>query len=179
MVRYVHHRLISVVEAGVAVAVTAPVAFAVRGLPRVEGDHMLLVLSLACLSACLGMPAVPTRLTWLEGEKRDFENAVPLADPEAVLPTPRESMRRSFQRGFVAFVALPSLIPGLFWGPWATGLMFLFVSERIGKGVSVYFWERRHGVLLWYGGVEEQPLEKGQFLYSSPRSATPPVTSLT
>ncbi|ELP69347.1 hypothetical protein ACKI1I_40695 [Streptomyces turgidiscabies] len=47
------------------------------------------------------------------------------------------------------------------------------MGERIVKGVYVYFWERRHGVLLWRGRVEEQPLGKDQFLYSSPRITTP------
>lgn len=173
MVRYVHHQLITVVEAGIAVAVTAPVVFGVRGLPQVDSAMVALLLSFAGASALFGLLAVSTRLNWLGGEKRDFESAVPLTDPEAILPAPRESLRRSFDGGFVVIVGLPFLVFGLLWAPWAIGSAVLFVPERIVKGVYVFFWERRHGVLLWRGKVEEQPLGKGQFLCSSPRIATP------
>lgn len=174
MVRYVHHQLITVVEAGVAMAVTAPVVFGVRGLPQqVDSAKVDLLLYFAGLSALFGLLAASTRLSWLGGEKRDFESAVPLTDPEAILPAPRESLRRSFHGVFVVVVGLPSLVFGLLWGPWAIGWAVFLVPERIVKGVYVFFWERRHGVLLWRGQVEEQPLGKDQFLYSSPRIATP------
>lgn len=61
---------------------------------------------------------------------------------------------------------------GLLWNPWAVAWAVLLVPERIVKGVYVFFWERRHGVLLWFGNVEEQPLGKGEFLYSSPRTSS-------
>ncbi|MGW1669478.1 hypothetical protein [Streptomyces sp. NPDC002324] len=173
MVRYVHHQLITVVEAGVAVAVTAPVVFGVRGLPQVDSAKVPLLLYLAGASALFGLLAVSTRLHWLGGEKHDLESAVPLTDPEAILPAPRESLRRSFDGGFVLIVGLPSLVFGLLWDPWAIGWAVFFVPERIVKGVYVFFWEQRHAVLLWRGKVEEQPLGKDQFLYSSPRIATP------
>ncbi|MFJ6837035.1 hypothetical protein [Streptomyces sp. NPDC091209] len=38
--------------------------------------------------------------------------------------------------------------------------------------MGAFFWERRHGVVLWRGRVEEQPLGKGRYLCSSPRMAT-------
>ncbi|MFD5813711.1 hypothetical protein [Streptomyces sp. NPDC127038] len=173
MVRYVHHQLAAIVEVGVAVAVTAPVVLGVRGLPQADSRKALPLLCILGASALFGLMAVSTRSRWLIGEKRDFESAVPLTDPEAILPTPRESMRRSFAGPFVVFVALVSLVFGLLWGPWAFGWALFFVPDRIVKGVYVFFWERRHGVLLWYGKVEQQPLGKRQFLYSSPRIATP------
>ncbi|MEU1515637.1 hypothetical protein ABZ490_26390 [Streptomyces sp. NPDC005811] len=172
MVRYVHHQLITVVEAGVAVAVTAPVIFGVRGLPRMDSAQVSTLLWFTGANAFVGLLAVSTRSSWLGGEKRDFETAVPLADPEAILPAPRESLRRSFHGGFAAIVALPSLVFGLLWDPWAIGIAVFILPERIVKGVYAIFWERRHGVLLWRGQVKEQPLGKGQFLYSSPRIAT-------
>lgn len=173
MVRYVHHQLAAVVEAGVAMAVTVPVIFGLRGLPQADSEKVLLALYLAGVSALLGLLAVLTRPWWLSGEKRDFESAVPLNDPEAILPAPRESMRRSFDGSFVVIVGLPILLLGLLWDPWAVGWGIVFIPERFIKGVCVSFWERRHGVLLWLGRVEEQPLGKGQFLYSSLRSTTP------
>ena len=173
MVRYVHHQLATVVEVGVAMAVTAPVIFGVRGLPQTESGVVFPLLGVLGVSALFGLMAVSTRSYWLGGERRDFESAVPLNDPEAMLPAPRESMRRSFAGPFVVIVALPTLIFGLLWGPWAVGWGLLFVPERIVKGLYMLFWEQRHGVLLWRGKVEEQPLGKRQFLYSSPRIATP------
>lgn len=57
------------------------------------------------------------------------------------------------------------LVFSLLWGSWAIGWAAFFVPERIVKGVYAFFWERRHGVLLWRGRVEEQPLGKDQFPY--------------
>ncbi|MFE1285852.1 hypothetical protein [Streptomyces sp. NPDC058751] len=99
--------------------------------------------------ALVGLLAVSIRPYWLGGEKRDFENTVPLTDPEATLPTPRESMRRSFAVPAAVLVALSSLLFGLFWDFWGIGWGFSLVPERIIRGVYAFFWERRHGVLLW------------------------------
>ncbi|NEC90650.1 hypothetical protein [Streptomyces sp. SID12501] len=163
----------TIVEVGVAVAVTAPVVFGVRGLPQGDNGNVLFPLWIAGAAALFGLLEGSTRSRWLGGEKRDFESAVPLTDPEAILPAPRESMRRSFGIPFVVFVGLATLVFGLLWDPWAVVFGVLYVPERLAKGVYTFFWERRHGVLLWYGEIEEQPLGKGQFLYSSPRIATP------
>ncbi|QQM46198.1 hypothetical protein [Streptomyces liliifuscus] len=173
MVRYVHHQLATIVEVGVAMAVTAPVVFGVRGLPHAESGKVVSLLAVLGASALFGLMAISIRSHWLGGEKRDFESAVALTDPETILSDPRESMRRSFDGSFVVFVALSCLVFGLLWGPWGIGWAVVFIPERIVKGVYVSFWERRHGVLLWRGRVEEQPLGKGQFLYSSPRNTMP------
>ncbi|MFF3448496.1 hypothetical protein ACFYXJ_15360 [Streptomyces sp. NPDC002667] len=173
MVRYVHHQLATIVEVGIAIAVTAPVVLAVRGLPHLDSGIVLPLLAGLGASALFGLMTVSTRSRWLTGEKGDFESAVPLAEPETMVPAPRESMRRSFAGHFVVFVALTSLAFGLLWAPWAVGWGLYFVPERLVKAVYVFFWERRHGVLLWYGKVDEQPLGERQFLYSSPRSAMP------
>ncbi|MER6441613.1 hypothetical protein ABT275_35445 [Streptomyces sp. NPDC001185] len=170
MVRYVHLQLATVVEVAVAMAVVAPVVLVVHGLP--QDNYVLPAMCLIGASALFGLLAVLTRSGWLGGEKRDFENAVPLADPEAI-PTPQESLRRSFDGPFAVVVAVPTLVLGLIWGPWGMTWALFLVPERIVKGVYIYFWERHHGVLLWRGRVEEQPLEKSQFLYSSPRIAVP------
>ncbi|NEB02727.1 hypothetical protein [Streptomyces sp. SID13726] len=163
----------TVVEVGAAVAVSAPVAFGVRGLPQLDSAKVAALLYLAGASAFFGLLAVSTRLNWLGGEKGDFESAVPLTAPEAILPSPRKSLLRSFDVAFVVIVTLPSLAFGLLWSPWGIGWLVFFVPERIVKGVYALLWERRHDVLLWRGSVAEQPLGKGQFLYSSPRTAMP------
>ncbi|NEC92399.1 hypothetical protein [Streptomyces sp. SID12501] len=173
MVRYVHHQLATIVEAGVAMAFAAPVVFGVRGLPRAESDKVLSLLGILGISTLFGLLAISVRSHWLGGEKRYLESVVPLTDPKATLPAPRESMRRSFDGSFVVFVALSSLVFGLLYDPWAIGWAVVFIPERIVKGVYMSSWERRHGVLVWCGKVEEQPLGKGQFLYSSARNTTP------
>lgn len=48
----------------------------------------------------------------------------------------------------------------------------VLVPERLTKGAYATYWERRHGVLLWRGHVPDQPLGKGQYLYSSLRQPT-------
>ncbi|MEU9878066.1 hypothetical protein [Streptomyces phaeochromogenes] len=163
----------TIVEVGVAMAVTAPVVFGVRGPQQGDSGKVLYVLGVFGASALFGLLAISTRSHWMGGEKRDFESAVALNDPEALLPAPHESMRRSFDGSFVVFVALSCLAFGLLWGPWGVGWAVVFIPERIVKGVYASFWERRHGVLLWRGRVEAQPLGEGQFLYSSPRNTTP------
>ncbi|MFJ7964539.1 hypothetical protein [Streptomyces sp. NPDC096324] len=173
MVRYVHHQLAVIVEVGVAVAVTAPVVFGVRGLPQADSEKALLALYFIGAVGFSGLLAISTRSRWLGGEKYRFESIVSLTDPEAILPTPHESMRRSFDGLFVVHIALLSLVFGLLWDPWGIAWGLGLIPDRIVMGVYVFFWERRHGILLWYGNVEEQPLGKGQFFYSSPRFSTP------
>lgn len=172
MVRYVHQQLMIFVEAACAMAITAPVVSGVRGVPKVSSDlwpYLLFILGGCALFGALAC----SRWRWLGGEKRDFETAVPLANPEAVLPAPKEALRRSFYGGFVVILAVPSLVVGLIWEPLAILWPLAFVPDRAVKGTYMAYWERRHGVLLWRGHVEEQPLGKGQFLYSSARVTTP------
>ncbi|MDX3451971.1 hypothetical protein PV396_08420 [Streptomyces sp. ME02-8801-2C] len=171
MVRYVHHQLAAAVEMVIAMAVTMPVIFGVRGLPHAGGGSVILLLGF--LGAFFGLLAVSVRSHWLGGEKREFENAAALADPETILPAPRESIRGSFDGSFIVFTAMFSLVFGLLWGPWVNIWVVVSIPERIVKGVYASFWERRHGVLLWRGRIAEQPLGKGQFLYSSPRNPSP------
>lgn len=172
MVRYVHHQLMIFAEAGCAVAITAPVVFGVRGVPTISSELWLTFLVLGGVTAAFGVLAC-SRWSWLGGEKRDFETAVPLANAKAVLPAPKEALRRSFYGGFVALLVVPCLVVGLIWEPLVVFWPFVFVPDRAVKGVYAASWERRHGVLLWRGHVEEQPLGKGQFLYSSERLPTP------
>ncbi|MFF2364069.1 hypothetical protein ACFVU0_15360 [Streptomyces sp. NPDC058122] len=174
MVRYAHFQLMAAVEAGIATVAVAPVVLGVRGLPHAEGDDWVLLLYLVGMSAFSGLMAGMTGMRWLGGEKGSYDSAVPVADPKTVLPTRRQSLRRSFDGGFVVMSGLSCLFMGLIWSSW--GILFacvFFAPERVGKGVSVLLWERRHGLLLWRGRLDEQPLEKWRSLYSSPRAAVP------
>ncbi|MFJ7948862.1 transposase [Streptomyces sp. NPDC096354] len=172
MVRYVHSQLMTCVEVACAMAIVTPVVSGVRGVPKFSSDQWPVLLSFLGAIALFGALAC-TPLRWLGGRQRDFETAVPLANPEAVLPTPKEALRRSFDGGFVVVVVVPSLVVGLMWPPFAFFWPLVFVPDRAIKGIYVAHWERRHGVLLWHGHVKEQPLGKDQLFYSSARVPTP------
>ncbi|MGX4695162.1 hypothetical protein [Streptomyces sp. JNUCC 63] len=166
MRRYVHHELTTIAEAVCAVAISVPVVFGVRGIPKVDAGWRAAVAVIA-LGAVYGV-LTSTRLTWLGGEKRDFERAVPL-NPDTALPTPGESLRHSLDGRFVAFLVVSTLVVALFWEPLAALLPLIFVPDRLAKAAYAAYWERRHGIMLWRGHVPDQPLEEGQYLYSSIR----------
>ncbi|MFC9097873.1 hypothetical protein [Streptomyces sp. NPDC057072] len=167
MRRYVHHQLSAVIEAVGAACVSAPVAFVLGGVPDV---HVALwaVVVLTVLTLVFGALAC-TRVAWLGGERRDFEAAVPLADPDRVLPAPCESLRRSLDVGFPVLLAASGVIGALLWGSPAGLWPLVFVPDRLANAAFGTYWERRHGVVLWLGNVPEQPLAKNQWLYSSVR----------
>ncbi|GAA3784914.1 hypothetical protein [Streptomyces chiangmaiensis] len=167
MRRYVHDQLAAAVEAVGATAVSVPVAFAVRGVPQ-AAEVWWAVAFFTALAAVFGVLAC-TPVRWSGGKKRDFERAVPLADSERGLPAPGDSLRRSFDWGFPAFLAVSGLVGALLWGPMAGLWPLLFVPERLVKAAYGTYWERRHGVVLWMGLVSDQPLGKNEFLYSSVR----------
>ncbi|MGW1736370.1 hypothetical protein OG830_01935 [Streptomyces sp. NBC_00121] len=171
MDRYAHNELTVVVEAVCAVAISASVVFGLRGVPRIDADAGWLIAFYIALNGLFGVLAC-TRLKWLGGEKRDFESAVPLANSDTVLPTPGKSLWRSFDWGFFAFLVVPCLVVALVWEPLVALWPLVLVPDRLAKGVYVTYWERRHGVLLWRGHVPDQPLGKGQRLYSSVRQPT-------
>ncbi|MFB6963532.1 hypothetical protein ACFCYB_43115 [Streptomyces sp. NPDC056309] len=166
MRRYVHNELTTVAEAVCAAAISASVVFGVRGIPKVDVGWQLAAAVIA-LSAVFGVLAC-TRLRWLGGEKRDFEKAVPL-NPDTVLPTLGESLRRSLDLGFVAYLVVSTLVIALFWEPLVALLPLMFVPDRLAKAAYAAYWERRHGVMLWRGHVPDQPLDEGRYFYSSVR----------
>ncbi|MFE7232455.1 hypothetical protein ACWCRF_32290 [Streptomyces sp. NPDC002405] len=166
MRRYVHNELATVAEAVCTVALSTPVGFGVHGIPKADADWQAIPAVIA-LSAVLGVLAC-TRWTWLGGKKRDFERAVPL-NPDTVLPARGESLRRSLDPGFVTVVVVPTLLLALFWEPWAALLPLIFVPDRLTGAAYAAYWERCYGVMLWQGHVPDQPLEDGQYLYSSVR----------
>ncbi|MFE2296877.1 hypothetical protein ACFXAW_01620 [Streptomyces sp. NPDC059445] len=174
MVRYAHFQLMATVESSIALAVAAPVVLGVHGLSSVEGrDVTYAVLGVAGLSAFFGLPAGLTRVRCLGGERHYFDAAVPLSDPGAVLPSTRRSLRHSFDGSSAVVFGLLFLVMGLVWNFWTVLFAYgLVAPERVARGLSVLLWERRHGLLLWRGRVEEQPLEHWRSLYSSPRATT-------
>ncbi|UUU36136.1 hypothetical protein JIX56_43420 [Streptomyces sp. CA-210063] len=167
MVRYVHHELITAVEAACALIVTVPLVLWLRDVPKSDAELWRTGLGVAAVLAVSGL--LSCTVGWPGSEKREFETALPLADPEAVLPTPQESLRRSFGLPFVGFLTAASLVVALAWESLAAFLPLLFVPARLVTGTYSAYWERRHGLLLWRGHVTGQPLGEKQYLYSSPR----------
>lgn len=168
-VQDVHHESMTVVGALCALAVNGIVVLIVRGVPEVDSDAAWLFLgTLIAVSAVFGV-IVCTRLRWLGGRKQDLENAVSLTNTGAILPTQGESLRRSFDWGFLSVLVVPTLVAALVWEPWFAFRPLTLLPDRLTAGVHGLYWERRHNVLLWRGNVAAHPLEKGQFLYASAR----------
>ncbi|WP_141698329.1 hypothetical protein [Streptomyces lushanensis] len=155
-----------------ASAVSAAVAFGVRGIPATEDSHgrwvFLFLLGACALGGLLGASRIPHI-----SEVRTFETAVPLNDPEAVLPGDDTVRHHLVDRSSFLLFLVPSLIAALFWSPWAALYPLPLSAEWLVRACVAARWERRHGLLLWGGAVKEQPLGKGQLLYSSVRPVSP------
>lgn len=147
--------------------VTMPVVLALRDVPESDGELWRAGLAVAAVLAVSGL--LSCVVGWPGSEKREFETALPVADPKSVLPTPQESLRRSFGWPFVGFLVATSLVAALAWEPLAVFLPLLFVPARLVTGTYAAYWERRRGLLLWRGHVTGQPLGEKQYLYSSVR----------
>ncbi|MFE7011611.1 hypothetical protein ACFVAQ_14095 [Streptomyces sp. NPDC057651] len=169
MRRFVHNELTTIAEALCAVAISAPVAFGVRGIPKADAGWwpITVLIPLSVGSAVSGVLAC-TRSTRLGSEKLDLERAVPL-DPETVLPTLGEPFLRSLALRFIAFLVVPTLAAALLWEPLIALMPLALVPERLARAAYAAYWERRHGVTLWQGHLPDHPLRKGQHLYSSVR----------
>ncbi|MFC9618340.1 hypothetical protein [Streptomyces sp. NPDC056938] len=169
MRRYVHNELATIAEALCAVAISAPVAFGVRGIPKAESAWwpITVLIPLSVGSTVSGVLAC-TRSTRLGSEKLDLERAVPL-DPDTVLPTSGESLLRSLALRSVAFLVVPTLVAALLWEPLMALIPLALVPDRLARATYAAYWERRHGIMLWQGHLPDQPLSKGQYLYSSVR----------
>ncbi|MFJ7963884.1 hypothetical protein [Streptomyces sp. NPDC096324] len=171
MIRYVHHQLRGTSVAACVMVVSAVVAFGVRGIPEHDGKSWWVVGLFVAVGALSGAVSI-TRLNWV-GEVRDFESALPLANPVAALPAQDPLRFRLLDVDYLAtmgvVIGVPTLAASLLWHPAAAFYPLVSATEWLMRAARAARWERRHGVLLWRGHVEEQPLGKGQFLYSSQR----------
>ncbi|MFF2848784.1 hypothetical protein ACFVT5_21020 [Streptomyces sp. NPDC058001] len=155
-----------------ASAISAVVAFVVRGFPAADDDGGRWVLLFLVGSCALGGLLGVSRLPHLS-ELRMFEAAVPLNDPEAVLPRDDTVRRHLVDVQILLIFLVPSLGLALFWSPWAVLYPLPLAAEWLVRTGVAARWERRHGLLLWRGDLKEQPLGKGQMLYSSVGPGTP------
>jgi hypothetical protein len=170
MSRYVHDELRAAIAAAAALAVTAVVLYAVRGLPEPSGRWWL---PCAVLVVVVGLwaPVKASRLRWV-GRAREYEAAVPLAGP----PPEGDSLRRRpvRPRVFAGFLVL-SLAVSLLWEPALVLLLVWRALSWLTDSLVAARWERRHGVLLWRGHDEDDPGK----LSCSPVSGPPPTRTAT
>ncbi|MYS23776.1 hypothetical protein GA0115240_15643 [Streptomyces sp. DvalAA-14] len=161
MERHLHHELMGVCSAVCAAVVSAAVAFGVRGLPTLtwKWEFTWPAAGLVLLVLAAEIPI----------EKRAFDSAVALDDPGAVLPADDALRHHLFDGRFLATLLVPTLIGSLVWEPWVSLWPLSLVAGWMCNAAYTASWERRHGLLLWRGRVEAQPLGKGQLYYSSVR----------
>ncbi len=99
VIRHVHHHLMGVAMAVCASVVSAPVAFAVRGIPAEVDDTVWRVVLLFFVGGVLFAMLTASRLKWI-GEVRIFEEAVALDDPETLHPTEYSLGHNLVNKGF-------------------------------------------------------------------------------
>jgi hypothetical protein len=158
VIRYVHHQLVVITTAVCACAVSAPVSFGVHGeLPVVDDTVWTFVLILLGCHVFYGLLQA-SRLKWFS-EVRDFETAVLLEDPEAVLPADYSVRRLLVHWGFFGVDLVPWLAMGLAVNPWLSLIPLAMVPDRLIQAAIAVRWERKHGVLLWRGHVPSRPWE--------------------
>ncbi|GAA3799124.1 hypothetical protein ACFS5L_18290 [Streptomyces phyllanthi] len=174
MVRYVRYEVLCSVVALCAAAVSSAVTVGVRGVPEFEagiGKALAFFALLCVLGSAFGLLTC-SRLKWV-GEGREFETARPLENPDAVLPAPGPELRGGVNGPLFVFLVVSALAGALLWDRAFALYPLLFAPPWLTRAACAARWERRHGVLLWRGEVDDQPLGKGQYLYSSVRQPTP------
>lgn len=170
MVRYVHFELRAAIGAAAALAVTAVVLCAVRGLPELSGTWLLPFAAVTVVVA-LWAGVRSSRLK-VVGRARTYEAAVPLENPPAGGDTLR---RRPFSpKAFAGFLAV-ALTLSLFWDPVVTLVLWWMALDWLSDGLVAARWERRNGVLLWRSDSRDEPWQ----LAYSPVSPRPPTRTAT
>ncbi|MFD3652219.1 hypothetical protein [Streptomyces sp. NPDC058620] len=169
MIRYVHHQLSGVATAVCASAVGAPLAFGVQGVMPVVGETVrtVVLILLGCSVLCGLLEA--SRLKWIS-VVRDFDEAVPLKDPEAVLPADYSVGRLLVNWGFLPVMLVPALVMGLALDPWLSLTPLAMALDWLMRAGIAARWEKRKAVLLWREYIQSRPWELS---YSPP---TPPST---
>lgn len=170
MFRFVRYEVTCAFLAVCATVVSATVVFAVEGVPgtpRGVVPAIALGLLLLALTAGFGVLSV-SGLKWF-GEGRDFEKAVALQDPDAVLPTPGEEFRNCLNVPLFVFLVASSLGGGLFWERDLALFPLALASAWLARGWWAARWERRHGLLLWNARTRTVLPEGDHPLYSSVR----------
>ncbi|MFG3295147.1 hypothetical protein ACGF3G_40900 [Streptomyces sp. NPDC048179] len=153
-----------------ACAISAPVAFGVRGTPAVDnGAFWMAPLFVFGTIALAGILAA-TRLKGV-GEIRLFEEAVPVEDPGMIRPIDRSLRHNLVSTPILIVLLVPALVMGLAANPWLTLVHLPLALDWLIRAGIAACWEKRHGVLLWRGYVPDRPWELS---YSSSEAVVQP-----
>ncbi|QNE78944.1 hypothetical protein F0344_34040 [Streptomyces finlayi] len=147
-----------VTSAVCAVAVSAPAAFGVRGVLPVADDTVrtVILLVVGCGLLCGLLEASPLRRV---GLVRDFDAAVPLKDPEGVLPADYSLGPLLFNWRFVPVMVVPALVVGLTVNPWLALAPLTMALDWLMRAAIAARWERKHAALLWREHIQSTPWE--------------------
>lgn len=171
MIRYVHHQLMGVVSAVCASALSAPVAFGVRGeLPVVDDTVRKVALVVVGCGLLFGLLEA-SRLRWI-GLVRDFDEAVPLKDPETVLPADYSVGPLLFNWRFLPVMLVPALVIGLAVNPWLTLAPLAMAMDWLIRAGIAASWERKHAALLWREHIQSVPWELSYTPLGAPPTAS-------
>ncbi|WP_069466991.1 hypothetical protein [Actinacidiphila rubida] len=162
-----HHALMGTAMGLCAAAGASAPAFGLRGLPH--WPHGISGSWTAWMAAAYLLWELLDALV----ERRGFRSAVPLADPDAVLPADDTLRHHLVDSCFFLFMLVPPAALGLVWGPWGALVGLPLAVSWLFDAVNAALWERKHGLLVWRGEVEAQPLGKGRYFYSSPARPGP------
>lgn len=173
VIRFVHKQLAYAAVLMLSGVTALGMAVAVK-----DGFRMYAWEGLAAVFACtVLMGFVSTSKLKKLGDVPLFETAVPIADPATALSVPaRARARRSLGRSYGAMFAFSFVVAMAFalFEPVVTLLSCMFAVEPLMRAERAVRWERRQGVLLWQGHVEQdqQPIDTGQApVFTSPRRA--------
>ncbi|MGW9135316.1 hypothetical protein [Streptomyces sp. NPDC055681] len=174
VIRFVYKQL-AYAAAGVLAGVTAlGVTVAVKGGLRMDYPWEGFA---AIFAWTVLMGFVSTSKLKKLGDVPLFEAAVPIADPATVLSVPARARARRSLGGFFGAMFAPSFVVvtvlALF-EPMVALLSCIFAVEPLMRAERAARWERRQGVVLWQGHVEQeqQPADTGQPpVFISPRRA--------
>ncbi|MFJ7947119.1 hypothetical protein ACIQ6K_26220 [Streptomyces sp. NPDC096354] len=173
MIRFVYKQLAYAVVLILSGVIALGVAVAVKGGFRMYAWELL-----ATFFACqVLMGFVSTSRLKKLGDIPTFEAAVPIADPATALSAPvRARARRSLGGSYGAMFALSIVVVTVLalFEPIAALLNCTLAVDPLMRAERAARWERRQGVLLWQGHVEQdqRPADTGQApVFTSPRRA--------
>ncbi|MFG2026599.1 hypothetical protein [Streptomyces sp. NPDC048825] len=164
VIGYVHHQLKGAATAACAVAISVLVAYGVRDAPEEDYGFWQAFGGASAMGVLAGLVSV-CPLKWV-GEVSSYKSAHPLAESDAV-PSRNVDLRRDLLAGrLLALITAPTLIVS-FWFPWFALAPLISAVDRLMQAGHAARWERKHGVVLWWGQVKGRPFAGNRLQYSS------------
>ncbi|MEU4498677.1 hypothetical protein OG729_05805 [Streptomyces sp. NBC_00210] len=173
MVRFVHKQLAYASVCVVTGLIALAVGIAVNGPVRLPGWWF----PLAMLGWGIVWGLLSTTRLLKEGDLPLFRAAVPIADSATVLSAPAQSRRTllKFYGTMFGFWIVVATVLAAF-EPLAAVFNLFWAVDPLMRAERAARWERRRGVLLWQGDVDQeaQPVPAGQPpVFTTPRRRAP------